>query len=245
MEDRCREAIMGLQQTLQIIKGNSMTRVLKSVSRMPDSGDVTSAVIFLHGYGANGADLLGLADVLVEHMPNTMFLAPDAPESTAMAPAGLQWFPVPWIDGSSEEDSVNGLRSAAQDLDSYLDGVMVDYDLLPEQVILFGFSQGTMMALHVSPRREDPIAGIVAFSGRLLEPELLVDEVTTFMPVLLVHGEEDDVVSIDSLPLAAEGLEAAGFKEVYAHVMKGTAHGIGPDGLQVALAFMRQQLGME
>ena len=245
MESRCSVAVMGLLQTLQIARGNSMTRVLKSVSRLPDSGDVTSAVIFLHGYGANGADLLGLSDVLAEHMPNTMFLAPDASESTAMSPIGLQWFPIPWIDGSSEEDSTNGLRSAAQDLESYLDGVMVDYDLLPEQVILFGFSQGTMMALHVAPRREDPVAGVVAFSGRLLEPELLVDEVTAFMPILLVHGDEDDVVSIDALPHAAEGLEAAGFKEVYAHVMKGTAHGIGPDGIQVALAFMRQQLGME
>ena len=85
----------------------------------------------------------------------------------------------------------------------------------------------------------------MAFSGRLLEHELLVDEVTAFMPILLVHGDEDDVVPIDALPHAAEGLEAAGFKDVYAHVMKGTAHGIGPDGLQVALAFMRQQLAMD
>ena len=122
---------------------------------------------------------------------------------------------------------------------------MVDYDLLPEQVIIFGFSQGTMMALHVAPRRDDAVAGIVAFSGRLLEHELLLDEVTSFMPVLLVHGDEDDVVPISALSKAAEGLEAAGFKEVYAHVMEGTAHGIGPDGLQVALAFMRQQLGMD
>jgi len=245
MESRCSAAIMGLLQTSKVAKGKNMTRVLKSVSRMPKSGDVTSAVIFLHGYGANGADLMGLADVLTDHMPDTMFLAPDAPENTAMSPMALQWFPIPWIDGSSEEDSANGLRSAAQDLESYLDGIMIDYDLLPEQVIIFGFSQGTMMALHVAPRREDSVAGVVAFSGRLLEHELLVDEVTSFMPVLLVHGDEDDVVPIAALPHAAEGLEAAGFKEVYAHVMPGTAHGIGPDGLEVALAFMRQQLGME
>ena len=222
-----------------------MTRVLKSVSRLPDSGDVTSAVIFLHGYGANGADLLGLSDVLVEHMPNTMFLAPDASESTAMSPIGLQWFPIPWIDGSSEEDALIGLRSASHDLDSYLDEVMIDYDLLPEQVVIFGFSQGTMIALHVVPRREDPIAGVVAFSGRLLEPEALVDDATAFVPILLVHGDEDDVVPVDALPKAVEGLQAAGFKDVYAHIMKGGAHGIAPDGLQVALAFMRQQLGME
>lgn len=222
-----------------------MTRVLKSASRMPDSAEVRSAVVFLHGYGANGADLLGIGDALAEHMPDTMFLAPDAPETTAMSPLGLQWFPIPWIDGSSEEDAAEGLRRAAADLDAYLDGVMVDYDLLPEQVILFGFSQGTMMALHVAPRREDAVAGVVAFSGRLLEPEFLVDEVQSKMPILLVHGDADDVVPVQSLPQAAEGLQAAGFSDVFAHIMKGTAHGIAPDGLQVALAFMRQQFGME
>ena len=222
-----------------------MTRILKSDTRMPDSGTIHSAVIFLHGYGANGADLLGLADMLAEHMPDTLFLAPDAPEVTSMSATGLQWFPIPWIDGSSEEDALIGLRSATQDLDSYLDGVMIDYDLLPEQVLVFGFSQGTMMALHVVPRREDPIAGVVAFSGRLLEPEALVEDATAFFPILLVHGDEDDVVPVESLPMAVEGLQAAGFKDVYAHIMKGGAHGIAPDGLQVALAFMRQQLGME
>ena len=222
-----------------------MTRILKSDTRMPDSGRVESAVIFLHGYGANGADLLGLADVLAEHMPDTLFLAPDAPEVNAMSEAGLQWFPIPWIDGSSEEDAMLGLRSASQDLNAYLDGVMIDFDLLPEQVIVFGFSQGTMMALHVIPRRDEPIAGLVVFSGQLLEPEALVDDARAFLPILLVHGDQDDVVPIAALPKAVEGLQAAGFKDVYAHVMKDGAHGIAPDGLQVALAFMRKQFGME
>ncbi|MDT2018344.1 MAG: prolyl oligopeptidase family serine peptidase [Planktomarina sp.] len=222
-----------------------MTRILKSDTRMPDSGRVESAVIFLHGYGANGADLLGLAAVLAEHMPDTLFLAPDAPEVNAMSEAGLQWFPIPWIDGSSEEDAMLGLRSASQDLNAYLDGVMIDFDLLPEQVIVFGFSQGTMMALHVIPRRDEAIAGLVVFSGQLLEPEALVDDARAFLPILLVHGDQDDVVPIAALPKAVEGLQAAGFKDVYAHVMKDGAHGIAPDGLQVALAFMRKQFGME
>tara|TARA_B110000008_G_scaffold95669_1_gene98189 strand:- start:1314 stop:1952 length:639 start_codon:yes stop_codon:yes gene_type:complete len=212
---------------------------------MPDSGRVESAVIFLHGYGANGADLLGLAAVLAEHMPDTLFLAPDAPEVNAMSEVGLQWFPIPWIDGSSEEDAMLGLRSASQDLNAYLDGVMIDFDLLPEQVIVFGFSQGTMMALHVIPRRNEAIAGLVVFSGQLLEPEALVDDARAFLPILLVHGDQDDVVPIAALPKAVEGLQAAGFKDVYAHVMKDGAHGIAPDGLQVALAFMRKQFGME
>lgn len=221
-----------------------MTRALQAGRKEALSGETRSAVIFLHGYGANGADLLGLADPLAEHMPDTLFLAPDAPEACAGAPMGYQWFPIPWIDGSSEEESRAGLMRAADDLNAFLDGVMVDEDLLPEQVMVLGFSQGTMMALHVLPRREDPVAGIVAFSGRLLEPEVLGDEAQCKPPVLLIHGDQDDVVPPQSLPEAAQALQDAGWKEVYAHIMKGTAHGIAPDGLSVALAFMRERLGI-
>jgi len=220
-----------------------MTRVLTAGRKAPVSGEMRSAVVFLHGYGANGADLLGLADALGEHLPDTLFVAPDAPESCAGAPFGYQWFPIPWIDGSSEEESEAGMRRAVEDLDAFLDALMVDEDLLPEQVALFGFSQGSMMALQVAPRREDPVAGIVAFSGRLLAPELLADEVICRPPVLLVHGEADDVVPVQSLPEAAEALQQAGWEEVFAHVMKGTAHGIAPDGLSVALAFLRDKCG--
>jgi phospholipase/carboxylesterase len=220
-----------------------MTRVLTAGRKEPQSGDTRSAVVFLHGYGANGADLLGLADPLADHLPDTLFVAPDAPENCAGSPFGYQWFPIPWIDGSSEEESSRGMQQAVEDLNAFLDALMVDEDLLPEQVCLFGFSQGTMMSLHIAPRREDPVAGIVAFSGRLLEPELLADEVQSSMPILLVHGDQDDVVPVQSLPQAAEALQNAGFSDVYAHVMKGTAHGIAPDGLSVALAFIRDQLG--
>ncbi|WP_135505048.1 alpha/beta hydrolase [Roseovarius aestuariivivens] len=221
-----------------------MTRVLQAQKKQPLSGTTRSVVVFLHGYGANGADLMGLADPLAEHLPDTLFVAPDAPETIPMMPTGLQWFPIPWIDGSSEEEAERGLMAAAQDLNAFLDALMVDEDVLPEQVVLFGFSQGTMMALHVAPRREDEIAGIVAFSGRLLSPTLLKEEAVSRPPVLLVHGDADDVVPPQSLPEAAEALQAAGWKEVYAHVMKGTAHGIAPDGLSVALAFMRDKLGL-
>ncbi|QFT59724.1 Carboxylesterase 2 [Sulfitobacter sp. THAF37] len=221
-----------------------MTRVLNAERRAPASGDTRSVVVFLHGYGANGADLLGLADPLSEHLPDTLFVAPDAPETVPGMPTGYQWFPIPWLDGSSEEESERGMRQAVADLNAFLDALMVDEDVLPEQVVLFGFSQGTMMALHVAPRREDEVAGVVAFSGRLLSPDLLKDEAVVRPPVLLVHGDADDVVPPQSLPQAAEALQEAGWQDVYAHVMKGTGHGIAPDGLSVALAFMRDKLGL-
>ncbi|MBQ4806976.1 alpha/beta fold hydrolase [Phaeobacter sp. HS012] len=221
-----------------------MTRVLSAERRAPLSGQTRSVVVFLHGYGANGADLLGLADPLGEHLPDTLFVAPDAPERCSGTPFGFQWFPIPWIDGSSEEESMRGMMASIEDLNAFLDALMVDEDVLPEQVVLFGFSQGTMMSLHVAPRREDAVAGIVAFSGRLLSPETLKDEVVSKMPVLLVHGDADDVVPPQSLPEAAEALGEAGFQDVFAHIMKGTGHGIAPDGLSVALAFMRDKLSL-
>lgn len=214
-------------------------------SKMKDShsGRVGSVVVFLHGYGADGADLLGLADPLAEHLPDTVFFAPDAPEASVVNPAGFQWFPLPYIDGSSEEDSRASMYRAIDDLNDYLDSILVDYNLEPDQMALVGFSQGTMMSLHVAPRREDAVAAVVGFSGKMLEPELLADEKTSDFPVLLLHGDQDDVVPPQSLPEAAEALQEAGFEEVYAHIMRGTAHGIAPDGLSVALAFLRDKLG--
>ena len=219
-----------------------MTRVLNSRRKETISGSTRSVIVFLHGYGANGADLLSIADVLAEHLPDTLFIAPDAPETSPGNPTGYQWFPIPWLDGSSEEEAKLSMEAACSDLNYFLDALIVDEDILPEQVALFSFSQGTMMSLHVAPRREDSFAGLVAFSGRLLEPELLSDEVKNKPPVLLIHGDQDDVVPPASISEAAVGLEKAGFKEVFAHVMKGTGHGIDQDGLSVALAFLRDKL---
>lgn len=219
-----------------------MSDVLEYGTKASQSGDVTSLVVFLHGYGADGRDLLGLADPLAEHMPNTVFVAPDAPERSAMNPAGFQWFPIPWIDGSSEAAAAEGMARAVVDLNAFLDHVMEEHGVSAAETAIVGFSQGTMIALHVAPRREEEFAAVVGFSGRLLEPEALAEEVVVRPPVLLIHGDADDVVPPQSLPEAAEGLEAAGWEEVYAHVMKGTAHGIAPDGLSVALAFLKDKL---
>lgn len=221
-----------------------MTRTLEFGHRAAASGQADSLVIFLHGYGADGNDLLGLADPLSDHLPDTAFAAPDAPERSTMNPMGYQWFPIPWIDGSSEEVAAQGMARALEDLNAFLDHIMAAEGIAAERTVLVGFSQGTMMALHIAPRREAALAGVVGFSGRLLEPESLIDEIVSRPPVLLLHGDQDDVVPPQSLPQAAEALQAAGV-DVYAHVMRGTGHGIAPDGLSVALAFIRQVLGLE
>jgi len=206
-------------------------------------GGARQMVMFLHGYGANGADLLGLADPLGEHMPGTVFIAPDAPEKSAANPMGFQWFPVPWLDGSSERAAADGLQKAAAALDGFIDRMLEREGLAPERLVLFGFSQGTMMALHVAPRRRLPVAAVVGFSGRLLAPETLAAQAVSRPPVLLLHGDQDDVVPPASLPAASRALQEAGF-EVFGYVEKGTGHAIAPDGLSVALGFMRERLGL-
>ena len=218
-----------------------MTRDLRSARRGPRSGPATSLVVFLHGYGADGADLLGLADVLGPHLPGTVFAAPDAPERCPGNPAGFQWFPIPWLDGSSEALAAAGLLRAAQDLDAWLDAAMAAEAVGPAQTALVGFSQGTMMALHLAPRRAAALAGVVGFSGRLLRPELLAGAVVSRPPELLVHGDADTVVPPADTPRAAAALRAEGF-DVATHVSRGTAHGIAPDGLSAALAFLAKHL---
>lgn len=220
-----------------------MTRDLISDRRGPPKGEASSAVIFVHGYGADGADLLGLSEPLAPHMPDTVFHAPNAPEPCGASPMGYQWFPIPWLDGSSPKDSAAGLRKAADDLNAFIDATLEDEGITPSKLAIVGFSQGTMLALEVLPRRAEPVAALVGFSGRLLRPEDLASDTVSRPPVLLIHGDQDDMVPPAALPEAAETLVGAGF-QVMTHVSIGTGHGIAPDGLSLALAVLRAKLGI-
>lgn len=218
-----------------------MTRDLKYGRKGAEKGAAKSIVVFVHGYGADGADLLGLADPLGQYLPDTAFLAPDAPEAVPGMPFGRQWFPIPRFDGSTEAQAEAGLAAAADDLNAFLDARLAEEGLPPSALALVGFSQGAMMSLHIAPRRNAPLAGVVAISGRLIAPERLVPETASKPPVLLIHGDVDEVVEFENLSLAGNALVGGGF-ETYAHVMKGTGHGIAPDGLSVALSFLKDRL---
>lgn len=216
-------------------------RELKSGRRGVARGQATSAVVFVHGYGADGADLLDIVEVLAPHLPNTAFYAPDAPEPCRNNPFGYQWFPIPWLDGSSEAEAKAGMVQSVNDLNAFLDGLLEDEGLEPAALALVGFSQGAMMSLHIAPRRDQAVAGVVAISGRLLVPELLAAETKVKPPVLLVHGDRDEVVPFEDMGLAGDALSKAGFA-TYAHVMKGMGHGISNDGLGVTLSFLKEML---
>lgn len=214
---------------------------LSGPRREAQSGEALSLVIFLHGYGADGNDLIGIGDALAEHLPNTMFLAPDAPERSKLNPMGRQWFPIPRMDGSSEAEMAAGFAAAVTTLNLWLDEVAAETGIPAAQTALVGFSQGTMMSLHVGPRRADPLAAIVGFSGRLLFPELLDAEAVTRPPILLVHGDMDDMVPPASMEEARIALSEAGF-QVATHMSAGIGHGIAPDGLGLALQLLKSKL---
>lgn len=218
-----------------------MSRVLRFGRKAALSGQAKSLVVFVHGYGADGADLLGLADVLGPHLPDTAFAAPDAAERLPGAPFGRQWFAIPRFDGSTQAQAAAGLKMATQDLSEFVDQRMAYEGLGPQAVALVGFSQGAMLSLHMAPRRAEPIAAVISISGQLLQPERLSAETTAKPPVLVMHGDQDDVVPFPEMTATCNALVAAGF-ETYGHVMEGSGHTIAQDGLATALAFLSKTL---
>ena len=205
--------------------------------RIPSKTDIAERlVIFLHGYGSNGDDLLGLAPFFQQVDQAADFVSPNAIERSPFNAGGFQWFSIPYIDGSSTEEMTRGLMRAHKELDAFIDNELNMRGLSEENLVLVGFSQGTMMALHTAFRRPKPLAGVIGFSGRLLFPELLQGEISAKPPVVLIHGEDDDVVPVNDSIEAAKVLKELGVK-VKVHLSPRTAHSIAQDGLQNAIEF--------
>jgi len=201
-------------------------------------GAPRSVVILLHGYGSNGADLIGLVPYWRAALPHTLFLAPDAPQPCPGAPGGRQWWP---LTSLSPEARAAGVRVSAPALNAYIDSQLAAHDLPADRLALVGFSQGTMMALHMAPRRANAIAGIVGYSGMLADPEALGEELETKPPILLVHGDADDVLPVSALYQAKARLEDLGF-EVESHVSRGLGHSIDEQGLELGANFLAAHL---
>jgi phospholipase/carboxylesterase len=205
----------------------------------PAAGGVAQQlVILLHGLGADGQDLIGIAPHWAQALPNAAFVSPNAPFPCDMAPYGYQWFSV---QDRSPEAMLSGVRMAASPLDAFIDAEMERAGVDESRTALVGFSQGTMMSLYVGPRRARQLAGIVGFSGRLIAPELLAAEIKSRPPVVLVHGTADEVVPYASLDHATKGLRAAGI-EVETLSCPGVGHGIDQNGLVRGAEFLHKVL---
>jgi phospholipase/carboxylesterase len=191
-------------------------------------------IVLLHGFGADGNDLIGLAPVLAPLMPDAVFHAPNAPYPCEGNPMGYQWFGINRLDPASR---LAGTRSAAPFVDSFLDEKLAEYRLDESKTVLVGFSQGTMMSLHVGLRRTKQLAGIVGFSGALSGSEVLKDEIKSRPPVLLVHGDADPMLPHQLTEQAAQALQQNGI-EVAVHIARGVGHGIDQTGLSLAARFL-------
>ena len=215
--------------------------------RIPPRGGkpAQQLVVFLHGYGADGNDLIALGQEWQSILPEAAFVSPHAPEPCAQAPVGRQWFPLTFRDPNERWIGVN---KAAPMLGQFLDAELNRHKLSPSALALVGFSQGTMMALHVGLRRAVAPAAIVGYSGLLVAPpdgnvEAFAAEITSRPPVLLVHGDQDEVIPPQALFQATEGMAALGVSAEW-HLSPGIGHGIDAEGLRHGGEFLARRFGV-
>ena len=199
----------------------------------PRSESARQLVVFLHGYGADGNDLIELGQAWQPLLPQAAFVSPHAPEPCSQAPVGRQWFDLTFRDPN---ERWVGVHNAAPVLERFLDAELKRHNLPPSALALVGFSQGTMMALHVGLRRAVPLAAIVGYSGLLVlppdgNPETALAEIKSRPPVLLVHGDQDELIPAQALFAGAQGLAAFGVPAQW-HLSPGVGHGIDPEGLR-------------
>ncbi|MGA7787999.1 MAG: prolyl oligopeptidase family serine peptidase [Xanthobacteraceae bacterium] len=209
----------------------------------PRSGPARQLVVFLHGYGADGNDLIEIGRAWQQMLPHAAFVSPHAPEPCGQAPVGRQWFALTFRD---PDERWTGVNKAAPLLDQFLDAELARHGLPASALALVGFSQGTMMALHVGLRRAVAPAAIVGYSGLLVLPhdddvEAAAAEVKSHPPVLLVHGDRDDLIPPQALFQAAQGLAALGGSAEW-HLSAGIGHGIDEEGLRHGGEFLAARL---
>jgi phospholipase/carboxylesterase len=210
----------------------------------PHSGAARQLVVFLHGYGADGNDLIEIGRVWQQFLPHAAFVSPHAPEPCGQAPVGRQWFALTFRDPNERWVGVN---AAAPALERFIDAELARVGLPPSALALVGFSQGTMMSLHVGLRRAVAPAAIVGYSGLLVlppdgNPETVAAEITSRPPVLLVHGDRDELIPPEAMFQTAQALVALGVPAEW-HLSAGVGHGIDPEGLRHGGEFLARNFG--
>jgi phospholipase/carboxylesterase len=210
------------------------------------NGKAKQLVVFLHGYGADGNDLIEIGRQWRGLLPDAAFVAPHAPEPCAMSPMGRQWFPLTMRD---PDERWRGVMKARPVLDAFLDDELAKLGVDESKLALVGFSQGTMMALHVGLRRRRAPAAILGYSGVLVGPEQLAEATARDAkgappPILLAHGDQDQMIPFDALFDSAEALAKAEIPCQW-HLSLGVGHGIDGGGLQHGGLFIAKGLGVK
>ena len=205
----------------------------------PRSGAAKQLVVFLHGYGADGNDLIEIGRAWQGLLPDAAFVSPHAPRPCGQAPVGREWVPLTFRDPNERWTGVN---AAAPVLNTFLDAELARQQLPPSALALVGFSQGTMMALHVGLRRPVPPVAIVGYSGLLvvpedIDPDKFAAETRGHPPVLLIHGDRDDLIPVQALFHAAQGLASLEIPAEW-HISSGIGHGIDQEGLRQGGEFL-------
>ena len=212
-----------------------MSKIVNGASLKPRSGAAPrKIVLLLHGFGSSGTDMISLAPQWQDALPDTLFLAPHAPQRCGMMGAGYQWW---GLSGFSPSALAAGAAAAAPAIDAFIDRKLAQYGLTEADLALVGFSQGTMMALHVALRRPQTVAAVVGYSGMLTGAAELAHRDFSKPPVLLVHGTADPVVPIAALHMAESELKRLGVA-VTTHIAFGVAHSVDPVGLRLGRDFV-------
>ena len=210
----------------------------------PRSGPAQQLVVFLHGYGADGNDLIEIGRAWQQHLPHAAFVSPHAPERCGQAPVGRQWFTLTF---RYPNERWVGVNKAAPLLQRFIEAELARHKLPPSALALVGFSQGTMMALHVGLRRAAAPAAIVGYSGLLVLPpdgnaKAFAAEIKSRPPVLLVHGDRDDLIPPQALFQSTQGLAALDIPAEW-HLSAGVGHGIDNEGLRHGGEFLARRFG--
>jgi phospholipase/carboxylesterase len=197
-----------------------------------------SAVILCHGYGGDGKDISILANYWRAHLPNTIFICPDAPEKCAASPSGFQWFDL--MDQTPEQVLSKSLVAESK-LNKLIDEVKDKNNLLANQIVIGGFSHGCMISLQTGIKRKDTINSIIGYSGRIIDVNHLGKNIVSKPNIILMHGELDQIVQVNSL-LEAKDFFIKNNYQVESHIFKNCEHRIPTEGSSLGLQFIKKHL---
>ena len=216
-----------------------MTFCLESTIIKPEKNeDINSALVLLHGYGGDGKDISILALNWKRYMPNTIFICPNGHETCAINPSGYQWFD---LTNNNHNYILNESLKAEKKINNFLDEVKEEYNLQNNRIILSGFSQGCMMSINIGLTTNKPFCCIVGFSGKIIDTENLKIRKKNSSNTLLIHGDQDDVVSPTHL-LEAKDFLLRENVDVETHLIKNCSHHIPVEASSIALNYILKKI---